>query len=172
MIVDVGNKTPNTALGVDNGTKFEGYSVVVGTENPLNVKLDLPDKIVTAKKMFERRILRRARRRRNCRRRPARFNNRSRKGFIAPSQTVVVGSRLKVIGEFFRIYPIDLVAVEDVRFNHAKRRWGKNFSTMEIGKKKIKEWKKKVRDRLRELKKSGTSFYNPARIIGFKISKI
>ncbi len=140
MIVEVGSKTPDTALGVDHGTKFEGYSVVVGTENLLNVKLDLPGKKVIVKKLTERRILRRARRHRNCRRRPARFSNRSRKGFIAPSQSVVVGSRLKVIGEFFRIYPINLVAFEDVRFNHAKHRWGKNFSTVEIGKTKIKDY--------------------------------
>jgi hypothetical protein len=47
---------------------------------------------------------------------------------------------LKAIGEFFRIYPINLVAFEDVRFNHAKYRWGSNFSTVEIGKTKIKEY--------------------------------
>jgi len=140
MLVEVGSTTPDTAIGVDNGTKFEGYSIVVGFENSLNVKLDLPDKKVITKKLTERRILRRARRHRNCRRRPARFSNRSRKGFIAPSQSVVVGSRLKVIREFFRIYPINLVAVEDVRFNHAKHRWGKNFSTVEIGKTKIKDY--------------------------------
>ena len=133
--------TPETSLGVDHGTKFEGYSVVVGKENPLNVKLDLPDKKHIVRKIKERRILRRARRHRNCRRRPARFNNRKRKpNWLAPSQSVIIGSRLKVIQEFFRIYPIDVVAFEDVRFNHAKYRWGSNFSTVEIGKKKITDY--------------------------------
>jgi len=133
-------ETPDTALGVDNGTKFEGYSVVVGAENPINVKLDLPNKKAIMRKLTERRALRRARRWRNCRRRPARFNNRCRNDWLAPSQAVIVGSRLKVIRECFRIYPINIVAFEDVRFNHAAKRWGANFSTVEIGKKRIKDY--------------------------------
>jgi hypothetical protein len=138
LVSDSRSETPEAALGVDNGTKFEGYSVVVGTENPLNVKLDLPDKRVIVKKLEERRNLRRARRWRNCRRRPSRFDNRRRVDWLAPSQALLVGSRLKVICECFRIYPINLVGFEDVRFNHARHRWGKNFSTVEIGKTRIR----------------------------------
>jgi RRXRR protein len=140
LVADSRRETPDTALGVDNGTKFEGYSVVVGTENPRNVKLDLPDKKVIVKKLEERRALRRARRWRNCRRRPSRFDNRRRVDWLAPSQATLVGSRLKVIRECFRIYPINLVGFEDVRFNHAAKRWGANFSTVEIGKTRIKEF--------------------------------
>ena len=138
MLVETRRETPPTVIGVDHGTKFEGYSVVVGTENPLNVKLDLPDKKPIVRKLEERRILRRARRHRKCRRRPARFDNRLRRDWLAPSQSVIVGSRLKVIRECFRIYPIKIVGFEDVRFNHTKHRWGANFSTVEIGKTRIK----------------------------------
>ena len=127
-----------TALGVDHGTKFEGYSVVVGHENPLNVMLDLPDKKKILRKLEERRRLRRARRFRHCRRRPKRFDNRRRQDWLAPSQAVIVASRLKVMRELFRIYPIRTVGFEDVRFNHAAKRWGANFSTVEIGKARIK----------------------------------
>jgi hypothetical protein len=109
-------------------------------ENPLAVKLDLPDKKNIVKKVKERRVLRRARRHRNCRRRPVRSDNRSRASFIAPSQAVVVGSRLKVLGECFRLFPITVVGNEDVRFNHKAHRWGANFSTVEIGKTRIKEF--------------------------------
>ncbi len=137
LLTETRRETPLTALGVDHGTKFEGYSVIVGDENPLNVKLDLPSKKAITKKMESRRVLRRARRARNCRRRPARFNNRKREGFIAPSQAVIVGSRLKVLREFFHLYPITLVGLEDVRFNHAKHRWGTDFSTVEVGKTRI-----------------------------------
>ena len=140
MLKDVGTVTPKTVLGVDNGTKFEGYSVVVGGENNLNVMWKLPDKKKIVKKLDDRRDLRRARRQRNCRRRPARFDNRGKDGFIAPSQLVMVQSRFKAIQEFFKCYPITDVAVEDVRFNHAIHRWGKNFSTVEIGKKRIYDW--------------------------------
>ena len=134
------NHTVLTTLGYDVGTKCEGMSVVVGMENVLNVKLDLPDKKKIVRKLEERRILRRARRFRNCRRRPCRSDNRSRVGFLAPSQRVLVQSRLKVIGELCRMYPVTLAGVEDVKFNHAARKWGSNFSTMEIGKQAIRQW--------------------------------
>ena len=137
MLVETRLETQDTALGVDNGTKFEGYSVIVGVENLINIKLDLPDKKKIVRKLKERRTLRRARRFRNCRRRPSRFDNRERKGFLAPSQAVVVNSRLKVIRELFCMYPINYIGFEDVRFNHAKHRWGANFSTVEIGKARI-----------------------------------
>jgi len=139
MLVETRCETPETSLGVDHGMKYEGYAVVCGQENNLAVKLDLPDKQKIVRKLKERRTLRRARRSRKCRRRPARFNNRRRKpDWLAPSQAAVVGSRLKVLRELFRIYPIHVVGFEDVRFNHAKYRWGANFSTVEIGKACIK----------------------------------
>ena len=140
MIVETRNETPKTAFGIDFGTKFEGYAVAVGKENNLSVMWKLPDKKKIVKKLEERRNLRRARRHRNCRRRECRFDNRERKGFIAPSQNVMVQSRMKAIQEFFRYYPIDAVALEDVRFNHRDKRWGRNFSTAEIGKKRITDW--------------------------------
>jgi hypothetical protein len=140
MLVETRKETPLTVLGYDIGTKYEGIVVVSGTENVLAVKLDLPDKKNIVRKLKERRTLRRARRFRNCRRRPCRSLNRSRKEFLAPSQAVVVNSRLKVLGACFKIYPITVVGNEDVKFNHAKYRWGSNFSTMEIGKAKIRQF--------------------------------
>jgi len=140
MLVDTRIETPKTALGVDFGTKFEGYAVAVGNENNLAVMWKLPDKKKIVKKLEERRQLRRARRWRTCRRRECRFANRSRKDFLAPSQKMMVQSRMKVIAEFFRCYPIDAVALEDVKFNHRDKRWGKNFSTIEIGKAQINRW--------------------------------
>jgi len=140
MLVETRTETPKTALGVDFGTKFEGYVVAVGKENNLAVMWKLPDKKKICKKLEERRKLRRARRWRTCRRRECRFANRSRKDFLAPAQKVIVQSRLKAIAEFFECYPIDTVALEDVRFNHRDNRWGKNFSTVEIGKVQINRW--------------------------------
>jgi hypothetical protein len=139
MLIATRKGKPECAIGIDNGTKFEGYSIVCGTENNLNIKLDLPDKKKIVIKLEEKRILRRTRRSQKCRRREARFNNRKREGFIAPSQLVLVNSRLKVIRELIKMYPINFCGFEDVCFNHAKHKWGKNFSTIEIGKTKIKE---------------------------------
>jgi hypothetical protein len=140
LLVRTRHETPRTALGADYGTKFEGYSVVVDQENNLNVKLDLPDKKTILKKVAERQVLRRARRFRKCRRRPCRPDNRSHQGFLAPSQRVIVYSRLKILREFCRIYPVTVAGVEDVGFNHAVKRWGANFSTVEVGKAKIREF--------------------------------
>ena len=137
MLVETRKESPKTILGQDWGTKFEGYSLISGKENLLNVMIKLPDKKKLIKKLDERRTLRRARRWRNCRRRETRFDNRSRKDFIAPSQLQIVNSRLKCMDEFFKCYPIQKVAIEDVCFNHRDKRWGKNFSTVEIGKQKI-----------------------------------
>jgi hypothetical protein len=140
MLVDTRKETPKTVLGVDFGTKFEGYAIAVGKENNLSVMWKLPDKKKIVKKLEERRELRRARRWRTCRRRECRFANRTRKDFLAPSQKVMVQSRMKAIAEFFKCYPIDAVALEDVKFNHRDKRWGKNFSTIEIGKAQINRW--------------------------------
>jgi hypothetical protein len=140
MLEQTRTETPKTTLGYDPGGKFEGLSVVCGRENNLSNKLDLPDKSNIVRKMEERSRLRHNRHYRNCRRRPARFNNRNRKGYIAPSQMVIVCSRLKILREYLRIYPIQNVAMEDVRFNHSKYRYGKYFSTVEIGKNIIRQF--------------------------------
>jgi hypothetical protein len=138
MVVETRAETPLTTLGYDAGTKYEGFAVVCGRENVLSVKLDLPDKKKIVRKLKERRNLRQARRFRNCRRRPKRFNNRTRQtDWIAPSQLVIVQSRLKLLEALFAVYPIDRVGFEDVRFHHAKHRWGANFSTIEIGKTRL-----------------------------------
>jgi hypothetical protein len=141
LLVASRSETPLTTLGYDGGTKFEGFAVVCGSENVLSVKLDLPDKQKIVRKLEERRTLRRARRFRKTRRRPKRFDNRVRKPhWIAPSQLVLVQSRLRVLAALFAIYPIQVVGFEDVRFNHAQHRWGANFSTVEVGKTRLQNW--------------------------------
>lgn len=128
-----------TSLGYDLGTKFEGLSVVCGTENVLNIKLNLPDKYLIKKRMELRKNARRSRRYRNTRFRASRHDNRNRKNFIAPSQLLIVCSRLKILKEIIRIYPVSLVGMEDSAFNSKKnKRFAGNFSTMEVGKSKIR----------------------------------
>jgi len=140
MLVETRKETPKTVLGVDFGTKFEGYTLVCDKENSLAVMWKLPDKKKIVAKLEERKDLRRARRFRNCRRRECRSDNRSKKGFIAPSQKVIIQSRIKALTEFFNCYPVDTVALEDVCFNHRNKKWGKNFSTIEVGKHFINSW--------------------------------
>jgi hypothetical protein len=139
LLISTGTEIPVGVLAVDNGTKFEGYSVVVGNENILNIKLDLPDKKKIVDKLIERRQARRKRRYR-LRRREARFNNRSRKDFIAPSQLMLVQIRINMIKNICKLYNIKYIGIEDVCFNHIKYKWGANFSTVEIGKNKIRNY--------------------------------
>ena len=140
LLVDTRKEIPKTVLGCDFGTKFEGYSVLSGTENLLNVMLKLPEKNKLVNKLKKRRILRRGRRFRNCRRRETRFDNRRKNNFIAPSQQQIINSRIKCILELFKCYSFDIVALEDIKFNHRDKHYGKNFSTMEIGKKKLYDY--------------------------------
>lgn len=133
MLVPVGEEVQDMSLGVDPGSKYDGYAVATEKETAVKGMAILPHKI--QQKLTNRSQLRRARRYRNTRRRPCRFDNRSRKdGWIAPSQKAKLQLRLKIICALFRIYPIRQIIVEDVRFNHYKKRWGKYFSTVEIGK--------------------------------------
>jgi hypothetical protein len=133
MLRLVGNKVQELNLACDPGSKFDGYAVASGKETNVKGMGILPKGI--AKKIINRRQLRRVRRYRNTRRRQCRFDNRRRRdGWIAPSQKAKVDFKLKVMRELCRLYPIVNIIVEDVKFNHYKKGWGKFFSTVEIGK--------------------------------------
>lgn len=133
MLRPVGTKTQPMSLSVDPGAKYDGVAVASHRQVELKAMVFLPDDV--PKKMETRRNLRRARRYRKTPRRPARFDNRRRKGYwLAPTQRSKVETRLKVVRELCRIYPVRLIVTEDVRFNHARNRNGRYFSTVEIGK--------------------------------------
>ncbi len=125
------NKNQIVVIGLDPGSKFDGYTVTSRTVNITGMS-ELPSGI--ADKLEIRRTMRRARRFRNCRRRESRFDNRNKNGFIAPSQKAKVDFRLKIIKELCKLFPVTDFVAEDVRFNHYKKKWGKHFSTVEIGK--------------------------------------
>jgi len=136
MLVDTRKETPEMCLGIDPGSKFDGYAIVSEQEIQQTGMAILPKMV--RKKNENRRIMRRGRRFRKTWRRPCRFDNRKRKeGWIAPSQKAKVDFRIRIVKELCKIYPVTQFAVEDVRFNHYRKRWGKFFSTVEIGKTKL-----------------------------------
>jgi len=136
MLRPVGNKVQEIALAVDPGSRFDGYAVASGKETQVKGMVLLPKGIVD--KLIRRSRLRRDRRSRNCRRRACRFSNRRRReAWIAPSQKAKVDFKLKVVRELCQLYPVTSIVVEDVRFNHYRKRWGKHFSTVEIGKTRL-----------------------------------
>jgi len=130
------NRKQHICLAVDTGSKWDGLAVISKQGVLTSGMLVLPSKV--AEKLEQRRQMRRARRYRKTPRRPKRFDNRHRaEGWIAPSQKAKVDFRIKIVGELCKIYPVSQFAVEDVCFNHYKKRWGKYFSTVEIGKAKF-----------------------------------
>lgn len=133
MLIPVGENVQDMGLAIDPGAKYDGYAVSGEKEVALKGMAVLPSKV--SDKLTNRRQLRRVRRYRKTRQRKARFDNRKRKeGWIAPSQLAKVQLRIKIVKDFYKIFPVKYIAVEDVRFNHYKKRWGKFFSTVEIGK--------------------------------------
>lgn len=123
------------ALGIDPGSKFEGWSIVGTQEVVLNGMSEAPHHV---KKSLEvRHDMRRSRRFRNCWRRPARFHNRLRnKKSLPPSTHARWNAKLRILDLLRQIIPITDVVVEDVKAVTKKgvKRWNKNFSPLEQGK--------------------------------------
>ena len=133
MRTPVGIVTQPLKMTVDYGSKYDGYAVGGKKEVCMKGMAKMPERV--AKKLDERRRLRRVRRYRLWRRKK-RFDNRKRQeGWIAPSQNAKVEFRHKIVTELARMYPITIEnGVEAIAFNHYTKRWGKHFSTAEIGK--------------------------------------
>ena len=118
-------------LGIDPGSKYTG--VAVATKNAIlySYNLELPTNV--KEHMAKRRELRINRRYRKCRRRKCKFLNRTGHK-IAPSILARKQLELRVAQELAKVYPISEIKVEDVAFDHRNKKYGKNFSQVEIGK--------------------------------------
>lgn len=150
------------AVGVDPGSKKEGFTVKSETHTYLNVQADAHNKV--GKKIEKRRELRRGRRSRKC---PNRKNRTNR---LANRERIPAGTRarwewkLRILDWLSKLYPITHICVEDIKARTIKRaqKWNQSFSPLEVGKKWFyaeieKRWKlltlqgyetKEIRDRL------------------------
>ena len=126
-----GRDTQSIVVGLDPGAKYSGVAVVSRKSLLCGFNLELPDWI--KKRMEKRKELRRRRRRRKKSKRKAKFLNR-RGCKIPPSIKARRQMELRVIQELSKIYPISVIAVEDVAYHHRKRGFGKFFSHAESGK--------------------------------------
>lgn len=122
-------------VGVDPGSKFEGYSVVGSGETVLNLMVEAPGHVKDA--VETRRVMRRARRSRKWRR-PKRFDNRlNRKQRLPPSTRSRWEAKARIIGHLLQIIPLSDVVVEDVQATiHAGAggKWNLAFSPVQVGK--------------------------------------
>lgn len=122
-------------VGIDPGSKWEGWSVVGTQDTILN---GMSEAVTHVKDAVEvRRNMRRARRHRKLWRREARFNNRLRnKEALPPSTMARWQAKLRILIQIKKILPISDVVIEDVRAETRKgcERWNSNFSPIEQGK--------------------------------------
>ena len=160
-------ETQEIAVGVDPGSKKEGFTVKSEAHTYLNVQADAHSGV--GKKVAKRRELRRSRRSRKC---PNRKNRTNR---LANTERLPAGTRarwdwkLRILDWLSKLYPLTDVCVEDIKARTIERakKWNTSFSPLEVGKQWFyaeirKRWQlrtlqgwqtKEIRDRL-GLKKS------------------
>jgi hypothetical protein len=123
------------AVGIDPGSKWEGWSVVGARDTVLN---GMSEAVTHVKETVEvRRNMRRSRRHRKCWRREARFDNRLRnKDSLPPSTMARWNAKLRILTQLVKILPISDVVIEDIQAATKKgcNRWNCNFSPIEQGK--------------------------------------
>lgn len=120
-------------IGIDPGSKFNGYSVKSEAHTFINLQVNAVTTIKS--KIEERTMLRRGRRNRKTPYRKCRFN-RSIKDKLPPSTKARWQQHLNIIKWMGKIYNVTLVSLEDIKARTIKnaRKWNKNFSPLEVGK--------------------------------------
>jgi len=122
-------------VGIDPGSKFEGFSVVGTRETVCNLMVEAPTHI---KKAVEtRRRMRRARRFRLWRR-PCRSQNRTaRRHRLPPSTRSRWEAKARIVRHLATILPLTDAAVEDVQAGiraGTGGQWNRSFSSVQMGK--------------------------------------
>jgi hypothetical protein len=124
--------TQPVALGIDPGSKKEGFTVKSASGTYLNIQADA---VTWVKEAVEtRRNLRRSRRNRNT---PCRQNRSNRAiGRIPPSTKARFQWKVRIATWLSKLYPISRFVVEDIKAHcFGGRRWNKSFSPLQVGKK-------------------------------------
>jgi len=120
-------------LSIDPGSKRTGITISTKDSIILNVQCNTPDWI--KKKVEQRKMYRRSRRSRNTPYRKCRFNRKI--GGIPPSTKARWDCHLRILDQLSKILQINTIVIEDINAITKKncRRWNKNFSPLEVGKK-------------------------------------
>lgn len=134
------NKEPSArevqplAVGIDPGSKREGYSVVSAAHTYLNIQAEARDGVKSAEEESTR--MRRTRRRRNTPCRQPRSNRKHNKRKLPPSTKARWQWKMRVITFLCSVFPVSVVVVEDITAmtKKGKRRWNCSFSPLEVGK--------------------------------------
>lgn len=129
------NKEPSSrslqqiAVGIDPGSKKEGFTVKSEAHTLLNINADavawVKDAVETRKNM------RRTRRFRKTPYRKNKYNRNRKHNWLAPSTRARWGWKLRICNWLVKLYPITDFIVEDIK---AKSNSGGSFSILEVGK--------------------------------------
>lgn len=130
-----GNTQP-TAVGVDPGSKMEAFTVKSAHHTYLNIQTEAINGKAISQAVELRAILRRGRRQRNTPYRQCRANRSHSKGWLPPSTKARWQHKLNVIKCLLKLYPISLVAIEDVAAitKPGAKHWNTSFSPVQAGK--------------------------------------
>ncbi len=121
-------------VGVDPGSKKEGFTVKSEDSTYLNVQADAHNKV--SKKIEKRRELRRGRRSRKCPNRKNRTNRLANTARIPAGTRARWDYKLRILYWLAKMFPITHVCVEDIQAVTRKgsRQWNSSFSPLEVGK--------------------------------------
>lgn len=156
------------AVGIDPGSKREGFTIKSKSHTYLNIQTHAVDWV---KDHIEvRRNMRRSRRFRNT---PCRQNQANRlinKNRLPPSTKARWQWKLRIVNWLTLIFPISTIVVEDVKARTCKngRKWNVSFSPLEVG----KHWFYSELRKLAHLEiRSGNDTYELRQNLGLKKSK-
>src|SRR5260221_2359681 len=127
---------PAIALGIDPGSKREGYTVATAKGVILNITSNTPHWVKAH--VETRRNLRRSRRQRKTPYRKCRPNRSTlrEENRIAPSTKARWDAKLRISKQLRKIIPITIVNIEDIQAvaKKGKKIWNVSFSPLEVGK--------------------------------------
>ena len=126
--------TQDIVVGVDPGNKKEGFTVKSESHTYLNVQADAHNKV--GKQVEKRRELRRGRRTRKCPNRKNRQNHVNKRERIPAGTRARWDWKLRVLDWLAKMFPINMVCVEDIKARTRKgsKKWNQSFSPLEVGK--------------------------------------
>jgi RRXRR protein len=124
-------KRQEIAVGIDPGSKKEGFTIKSEAHTYLNIQADAVQHVKDA--VETRRNMRRNRRRRKTPCRPNRCNRA--RGCLPPSTKARWQWKLRIVKQLSKIFPITDLVVEDIKAKTTGgRRWNRSFSPLEVGK--------------------------------------
>jgi RRXRR protein len=122
------------AVGIDPGSKREGYSVTSAAHTYTNIQAEARDGVKEAEKRSTQR--RRTRRGRNTPCRKPRQNRKQSKKRLPPSTRARWLWKLRLATFLCQLFPVNVFVVEDIKAQTKpnKRRWNSRFSPLQVGK--------------------------------------